>query len=231
MKQEKITIGEIPAIIYGEKANNVYLFIHGKDGSKEEAEPFAEIILAKDCQVLSIDLPGHGERKNETERFLPWIVVPELQQIWNYMTGRWEKISLRANSIGAWYAMLAFGGKNIVKSLFVSPILDMEQLIRNMMSWAGVSEDMLETNKIIPTSFGHTLSWDYFLYVKKNHITKWDNETKILYGTKDNLTERGIVDKFVKRFNCGLTIVEEGEHWFHTKEQLTILDNWIKENS
>lgn len=47
----------------------------------------------------------------------------------------------------------------------------------------------------------------------------------MLYGSKDNLTEHDVVDKFVKRFNCNLTVMENGEHWFYTGEQLAVLNS------
>ena len=28
-------------------------------------------------------------------------------------------------------------------------------------------------------------------------------------------------------FNCSLSILENGEHYFHTKEQLEFYENWI----
>lgn len=224
-------IAGIPLTIYNEKSDKVYLFVHGQCGNKEEAESFAEIVLEKGWQVLSIDLPEHGERKKEIDRFYPWIVVPELQKIWSYMVSSWKQIALRANSIGAWYSMLAFHDKSIERSLFVSPIFDMEHLINNMLQWAGVTKDELEAKKIIPTTIGQTLSWEYFLYAKQHPITKWNSETKVLYGSEDNLTERYVVDKFVERFHCSLTVMENGEHWFHTEEQLTVLNSWVRENN
>jgi pimeloyl-ACP methyl ester carboxylesterase len=230
MKQERMQIEGVPAIIYGEKTDKIYLFVHGQDGNKEEAESFFDIVSEKGWQVLSIDLPGHGERKNEADNFYPCIAVPELQKIWSYMDSRWKHIALRANSIGAWYSMLAFRDKSVEKSLFVSPILDMEHLIDNMMKWAGVKEDELEAKKIIPTTFGQTLSWEYFLYARQHPIIKWSSETKILYGTLDNLTERYIVEDFARRFCCELTVMENGEHWFHTEEQLAVLNSWVNEN-
>lgn len=230
MKQDKTLIEGIPAIIYGIKSDKIYLFVHGQGGNKEEAESFAEIVSEKGWQVLSIDLPEHGERKNEIDHFYPWIAVPELQKILIYMESRWKKIALRATSIGAWYSILAFQDKSIIRSLFISPILDMEHLIDNMMQWAGVTKEELEAKKIIPTVFGQTLSWEYLLYAKQHPIMKWDSETKVLYGSKDNLTERYVVDKFVKRFHCSLTVMENGEHWFHTDNQLMVLNRWEQQN-
>ena len=54
----------------------------------------------------------------------------------------------------------------IEKALFISPILDMEQLI--------------------------------------------------------NLTSRQAVDKFIDRHCANLTVMNDGEHWFHTDEQISV---------
>lgn len=230
MKQERLLIGGIPAVIYGEKSNNVYLFVHGQGGNKEEAESFAEIVSLKGFQVLSIDLPEHGEREKGTNSFYPWIIVPELQKVWEYISKRWQHISIRTNSIGAWYSMLAFSDNDIERSLFVSPILDMEHLIHNMMQWAGVTEDELSAKKTIQTDFGQTLSWKYLFYAKEHAITQWNCDTRILYADKDNLTERCVADSFADHFHCALTVMENGEHWFHTEEQLSFLNIWEREN-
>ena len=79
MKTERITLKGIPALLIGEPSHKVYLYVHGKMGSKEEALAFAEQACPAGYQVLAIDLPEHGERKNGPERLLPWVVVPELQ--------------------------------------------------------------------------------------------------------------------------------------------------------
>lgn len=219
----------IPTIIYGEPSKKCYLYIHGKCGYKEEAESFAAIASQRGYQVLSFDLPEHGERKGETDTFNPWHVVPELKRLFSAARERWDRISIRANSIGAYFSMLSFAEESIDRCLFVSPILDMEQLIANMMKWSGVTEDQLEKQGTIPTNFGETLSWEYLSYVRKHRIEKWDVPTSILYGSADNLTERKTVDAFVGKFNCKLTVMPDGEHWFHTPEQLNILEQWTKD--
>lgn len=47
MKREKIYIDEIPAIIWGEKSDKAYIYIHGKMQCKEDAKDFAEIAKEK----------------------------------------------------------------------------------------------------------------------------------------------------------------------------------------
>lgn len=226
MESRKIIMENIPAILYGEKSEKCFLYIHGKHGFKEEAESFAQIAIAKGCQVLSIDLPEHGERKQEKDRFNPWCVVPELEMTLQYMQQHWAVIGLRANSIGAWFAMQSFHGSEFDKCLFVSPVLDMEKLIQNMMQWAAVSEKRLEEESFIPTDFGETLSWKYYQYAKEHPIKNWQCPTDILYAEKDNMTARDTVDGFAEKFNASLTVLKNGEHWFHTPEQLEVLNTW-----
>lgn len=225
MTHTNIKINDIPAVLYGDENSSLYLFIHGKMGCKEEAEGFAEIVCPKGYQVLSIDLPEHGERKSESG-FVPWKVVPELKSVMAFAKTHWSSISLRATSIGAWFSLLAFPDEKLEKCLFLSPVTDMEQLIKNMMMWANVSEEMLEKQKRIPTDFGEVLDIEYYRYAQSHPITKWEHPTAILYGSMDNLTSRETIERFADRFKCKLTVMENGEHWFHTKEQLDVLRSW-----
>ena len=228
MKEKRFTIQNIPSVLYGDSSENLYLYIHGKMGRKEEAAHFAEIACPEGYQVLSIDLPGHGERADEMERFVPWEIVPELQAGSGFARQRWKKIGLYANSIGAYFSLLAFREAKLEKSLFVSPVLDMEKLIRDMMGWAGVTQEQLQRAREIPTAFGETLSWKYLTYAVEHWITKWDCPTAILYAGQDHLTARETVDDFAWKFGCTVTVMENGEHWFHTEEQLAVLDAWLR---
>ena len=119
--------------------------------------------------------------------------------------------------------------KSISKAYFISPIVNIEQLIKDMMSWANVTEDELEAKKIIPVEFGDDLSWDYLQYVRNNPVN-WNVSTNILYGSKDNLQSIDTISKFAKGINGKVTVMEGGKHWFNTKEQMKFLDNWIKSN-
>lgn len=114
----------------------------------------------------------------------------------------------------------------IQKAYFISPIVNMEKLICDMMSWANVSEEELKRRKVIPTDFGEDLSQDYLQYVK-NHPVKWNVPTKILYGEKDNLTSFETMKDFADINKASLTVMKGGEHWFHTEEQMNFLDMWI----
>ena len=230
MKKEILSIDNIPAILWGEESGIVYIFVHGKMSSKEDAQGFAKIATQKGFQVLSFDLPEHGERKNEDYPCMAWNGVHDLGIIGNYVRRGWNEIYIYGSSIGAYFCLLAYKDYPIKKCLFLSPILDMERLIQNMMKWADVNEHMLKEQGEIPTPTGETLYWDYYCYVRENPIVKWDIPTVILYGAEDNLTEREIVETFTNRFDCDLTILEGGEHWFHTEWQLAFLNEWFNKN-
>ena len=106
----------------------------------------------------------------------------------------------------------------------------MEKLITDMLAWANVTEQELETKGLIHTEFGEDLSWDYLFYVR-SHPIKWNVPTHILYGTNDHLTSIETIRRFADKYQASLTMMKGGEHWFHTEEQIRFLDNWITESS
>lgn len=224
MNTERFQLNTTPAILYGKPAGRGFLFLHGQMGCKEEAEAFARVVCPKGYQVLSIDLPGHGERQNRGEEFAPWTAVPDIQAALDWAERHWESTGLRANSIGAYFAMLAFDSPD--QALLVSPILDMEALILDMMGWAGVSEAQLQQQGEIATAFGQTLSWKYLCWVREHPVLHWTCPVHILYGSQDNMTSCQIVEEYARQHNARLTVMEGGEHWFHTPEQLAVLQAW-----
>ena len=230
MKQIKkeLEINEIPAVLWGVPSRKLYFYVHGQGGRKEEAAVFADVVCNLGWQVLSVDLPKHGQRINGTVEFEPWSVVPELSGIMDFVKDRWKHISLYASSIGAWFSMLSFGNEPLKNCLFVSPVLDMKELMLKMMGWAGVSQVQLEKQRLIPTDFGQTLSWEYWNYVLEHPIRQWDFPTKILYGENDNLIDRCLVEWFTQKFSCNLTVAENCEHWFHTEHQLNVMRDWVR---
>ena len=99
--------------------------------------------------------------------------------------------------------------------------------IMDMMKWANVTEAELEAREIIHTEFGEDLSWEYLSCVR-SHSIQWNVPTQILYGEKDQLTSLATMKDFAEKYHAGLTVMENGEHWFHTEEQMTFLDDWIR---
>ncbi len=115
--------------------------------------------------------------------------------------------------------------------VFLSPVVDMERIINNMMTWFNISEEQLRTEKEVATPVGQQLYWDYYCYVKEHPIDCWNKPTAILYGSDDDLCEVDRILNFTQQFNCDLTIMEQGEHYFHTEEQLAFFKNWIENHT
>ena len=229
MKIEKIQIGNIPGLVYGAPGEKGYVFVHGQNGYKEEAEAFAKNAVPAGYQVLSIDLPEHGERKRGQAKFVPWIAVPELQTVIKHCQSRWKQTNLRANSIGAYFSMQAMAKEPLGKALFVSPIVDMERLILTMMRWANVTEAQLQEKGEISTDFGKTLSWQYLCWAREHALQNWQIPTAVLYAGQDTMTDTATIETFAKNHAAKLTVYEQGEHWFHTPEQLEVLKKWERE--
>ncbi len=228
MIAKPLKISGIPAILWGGKSDGIYIYVHGKLSCKENAEGFAEIATRRGFQVLSFDLPEHGERKNADYPCTVQNGVRDLTLIGNHVRETWPDIHVFAESLGAYFSLLAYRDYPLGSCLFLSPILDMERLIKNMMQECGVSEEMLAEKGKIPTPMGETLDWDYYSYVRDHPVERWDVPTAILYGSDDTLTGRDVIDTFSRRFGCELTVMQNGEHYFHTKEQLAVLGQWLE---
>ena len=96
-----------------------------------------------------------------------------------------------------------------------------------MMRQANVSEEELREKGEINVSADTTLSWKYLEWVR-NHPIEWRVPTHILYGEKDHLQSIDTMSDFTESINVDLTIMPNGEHWFHTEEQTEFRCNWLK---
>lgn len=193
---------------------NIVIYVHGKGGSAQEAEHYGTLFT--DAEVVGFDYRAQT----------PWEAKEEFLRFFAGQRERCGSLVLVANSIGAYFSMCASAETLIDRAYFISPIVDMEKLICKMMAWAGVTEQELAEKSEIPTEFGETLSWNYLCYVRE-HPLHWRVPTSILYGGRDSLTSPETVTTFAERTGAELTVMPDGEHWFHTKHQLQFLDSWI----
>lgn len=230
MKTKHIMINNIPSTIWGENSNKVYIAVHGNMSHKEDE--VIKILSSKVCeigyQVLSFDLPEHGDRKSDVSYLCDVKnCVSDLETIIKYAKTNYSEINLFACSMGAYFSLLSYNDEIIKNSIFLSPIVNMKILIENLMRVSNVNYEKLKQEKIIKTNSGQDLIFEYYEYVKKHPIEKWNSNTKILYGENDNLQSENLIKDFSKNFNCKLSIMKKGEHFFHTNEQLEFYKNWL----
>ena len=178
----------------------IVVYVHGKGGSAEEAEHYSA--LFPDSEVLGFDYRAQT----------PWEAREEFPRFFAAQRARCGRLTLIANSIGAYFSLLSLDETLVDAAYLISPVVDMEKLIGRMMTWANVTERELAERQEIPTTFGETLSWRYLC---------------ILYGERDELTDMRTITEFAEKSGAALTVMPGGEHWFHTDEQLRFLDRWI----
>ena len=166
------------------------IYIHGKGGSASEIEHYKPQFPG--CDVIGLDY----------KTFTPWETGKEIHAAVEKLKAEYDHIIVIANSIGAFFSMNAGIDTLIEKAYFISPIVDMEKLITNMMAWANVTEEELKKQGVIHTDFGEDLSWEYLCF--------------------------DTIKAFAENHNADLTVMENGEHWFHTEAQMRFLDSWIK---
>ena len=175
---------------------------------------------------MSIDLPGHGKRTAEMADLVPWKAVPELRALLAELTGRWEQVGFFGSSLGAWFGLLAYPEASLAGALLLSPVVDHggpdpedDGLGRRQRGAAGPGGEH-------PHGLRPDPLLEYLEYVRARPVRLWTAPTEILYGGRDHLTDRAAIEAFARRFDCRLTVEPEGEHWFHTPDQLAAADRW-----
>lgn len=194
--------------------NRAVVYLHGKGGSPAEAEHYRPLFPGA-------DVIGFDYRANT-----PWEAKEEFPPFFAALRGRARPIILIANSIGAYFALSAGVGAFVDRAYLISPVVDMDRLIRDALKAVGSTEEELREKGVIRAPFGENLSWEYLAYAR-THPIRWNAPTDILCGARDALVPGETVRAFAKTHRASLTVMEDGEHWFHTKEQLAFLDRWL----
>jgi uncharacterized protein len=230
METKSITIDGIPALLWGGDSPEVFIAVHGRMSSKTDIPiaMLAEEAVPLGYQVLSFDLPEHGDRTDDPTLCKIQPCVSDLKKVFAYASARASSIRLWANSMGAYFCLLAYQEEAIEQSLFLSPVVDMKRLLQQMMTWFGVTEEQLYREQEISTPIGQKLYGDDYRYVVENPIMKWNAPTSILYGKKDELCEEEVLVSFCRSFSSTLAISEHSEHYFHTAEDLTMYREWLR---
>ena len=174
---------------------NAVIYVHGNGGNVEEANHYKQF-FDDDFEIIGFDYKS----------LKPWDTKIEFINYFNSIISKYNKIYLIANSIGAYFSLISLADMPIEKAMLISPIVDMERIILNMMKCESITEDELILKKEIETSFGESLSWQYLSYVRKNTI-HWDIPTNILFADNDNMTSIETITNFANKIHANLTTI------------------------
>jgi len=121
MKKENLKIDNIPAVLWGKKSEKIFIAVHGNMSDKEDKviKLLADRAVSEDYQVISFDLPEHGDRKDDT-KYLCRVqnCVSDLKRIISYAKNQYKEINLFACSMGAYFSLLAYKN-DAIRSMFI----------------------------------------------------------------------------------------------------------------
>ena len=104
----------------------IVIYVHGKGGSAAEAGHYRP--LFPDAEVVGFDYRAQS----------PWEAEAEFPPFFAAQRNRCDRLTLIANSIGAFFSMSALDAALVDRAYWISPVVDMEKLIGDMLQWAGV---------------------------------------------------------------------------------------------
>lgn len=191
------------------------VYIHGLFGNSKEAD-FYSFYTSK-YDVIGLDYKDGN----------PWEVKEKIVKEFTEISSRYKEVYVIANSIGAFYTYMYLSTFNIKKAFFISPLVNMKQVIEGLMKKNSISLERLENEKFIALDNGQVLSYDF--YKSLNDSDSWNVKTQILYGEKDKIVDQKSIFNFISNHNASLTVMKNGEHYFHTPGQLKFIKKWINE--
>lgn len=197
------------------KHDSCIIYIHGLYGSSGESDFYS--FYTNKYDVIGLDYEDGN----------PWEVKDKIIHEFSEISKRYKNVYVIANSIGAFYTYMYLSEFNIKKAFFISPLVNMKEVIEGLMKQYNISLDALKTRKLINLDNGQTLSYDFYESLKEKD--NWDIKTYVLYGEKDKLVDQKSIFNFISSHNSSLTIMKNGEHYFHTPGQLKFIKKWINE--
>lgn len=231
MEGRAITLCGVPALVWGGDSARCILAVHGMMSHKADTpiRLLAEVAAAQGIQVVSIDLPGHGDRAGEMERCTAQYCTPEIRRVLELLLAEGRTVGLFGISLGACFGLMASESLPVSQTLLVSPVVDMAALIESMMGAAGVTLEQLEREGVIPVPDGLPLDWQYYCYVRDHAPMHWTAPTAVLIGDRDELEPPAVTEAFCQKNGCSLKQIPGAGHWLHTPEELSVLGSWLEE--
>ena len=93
MQKEFFSINQIPAVLWGKRTEKLIIAVHGNHSNKTDLpiEYLAQSATSKGYQILSFDLPQHGERKNKIPPCKVPFCVEDLTTVMQYAKKNWNE--------------------------------------------------------------------------------------------------------------------------------------------
>lgn len=181
MKEQRFDINEelhdvpgLPAVLYGEYSNDLIVYIHGENGSKEDARRFAELACPCGYQVMAIDLTGYGENQSEFPVTLEQMEF-DMELLRAYLYHRCWNIYFRTDGFGAYFAIKGLSDLSGNAAMFYNPTLPDGAELPKEADEGGCPVSMLIPNNTALPDFINLLMPSITLLISMKALRKTNN--------------------------------------------------------
>lgn len=109
----------------------------------------------------------------------------------------------------------------------MSPVVDLIELTHQMLeNDSRTIEDVMIQNEIT-LSNGIVVRYEDYQYLRDHQVSKITFPLSILYGLNDKLISYRSIEKFISKHDCECIISDKSKHYFHTKEDMIQIDQWL----
>lgn len=225
---EELILDGIPALRWGEPGGRAVIGVHGQFSNRRDPvmAQYGNVIASRGDQLISFDLPAHGDRQDD-KAFNPMEASPEVRTFARLARSQSTEVSLLANSIGAYFSLCDTPAGTFERAWMVSPLLDLEYYIRDIMAEYSVTDEQLEAQTVIDTPRG-VLERSYLRFVEE-HPARLNAPSWIIRGDQDEVVPLNALSRFVGAPGVELVQVEGGQHFLGQPPHLDTVVAWFEE--
>ena len=225
---EEFVLDGIPALRWGEPGGRAVVGVHGQFSNKLDPvmAQCGEVIASRGDQLITFDLPTHGDRRDD-KVFNAMVTSPEVRAFAQLARSQSTEVGLLASSIGAYFSLCDTPTGTFERAWLVSPLIDLEYYIRDVMAEYSVTDEQLEAETVIDTPRA-VLEWPYLRFVEE-HPARLDIPSWTIRGDQDEVVPLDALSRFVSAPGVELVQIEGGQHFLGQPPHLETVVAWFKE--
>ena len=225
---EELLLDGIPALRWGKPGGRAVVGVHGQFSNKLDPvmAQCGEVIASRGDQLITFDLPTHGDRRDD-KVFNAMVTSPEVRAFAQLARSQSTEVGLLASSIGAYFSLCDTPTGTFERAWLVSPLIDLEYYIRDVMAEYSVTDEQLEAETVIDTPRA-VLEWPYLRFVEE-HPARLDIPSWTIRGDQDEVVPLDALSRFVSAPGVELVQIEGGQHFLGQPPHLETVVAWFKE--
>lgn len=226
---EEFALDGIPALRWGNPGKRAIIGVHGQLSNKFDPvmAQCGEVIASRGDQLITFDLPAHGDRQDD-KAFNAMMANPEIKAFAQLARSQSTEVGLLASSIGAYFSLCDTPAGTFECAWLVSPLIDLEYYIRDVMAEYSVTDEQLEAETVINTPRA-VLEWPYLRFVEE-HPAKLDIPSWTIRGDQDEMVPLDSLSRFVNAPGVELVQIEGGQHFLGQPPHLDMVITWFEEH-